>query len=112
FIIKLLSKENTVENQIILIDLYKSNSDSILINLLITQAMAKWNIFYWLSELRRNFPTMSSWQRRLFIVSSYLLGDEGKHWQEHNKEKFSFIDKLYKSWGAKRKSDKNLGDAL
>ncbi|WP_454209241.1 RNA-directed DNA polymerase [Proteus sp. Marseille-Q3619] len=112
FVIRLLSKENTVENQIILIDLYNSNSDSLLINLLITQAMTKWNTFYWISELKRNFSTMSSWQRRLFIIASYLLGDEGKHWQEHNKSKFNFIDKLYKSWGAKRKENKDLGDAL
>ncbi|EMO4162005.1 RNA-directed DNA polymerase [Morganella morganii] len=112
YTIRLLSKENTVENQIIFIDLYKSNSNSMLINLLITQAMAKWNIFYWLSELRRIFPTMSPWQRRLFITSSYLLGDEGKHWQDHNKDKFNFIDSLYRSWGAKRKENKNLGDAL
>lgn len=112
FVIRLLSKENTVENQIILIDLYNSNSDSLLINLLITQTMTKWNTFYWISELKRNFSTMSSWQRRLFIIASYLLGDEGKHWQEHNKSKFNFIDKLYKSWGAKRKENKDLGDAL
>ncbi|EOX3402734.1 RNA-directed DNA polymerase [Vibrio cholerae] len=112
YVVKLFSKENNVEGQTILTEIYRSNSDSILINLVVTQAMAKWNTHYWLSDLKRNFPTMTPWQRRLFIVSSYLLGDEGKHWLEHNKAKFNFIDKIYREWGGLRKNTRNLEDAL
>lgn len=112
YVVKLLSKENNVESLTILTEIYQKNTSSILISLIITQAMAKWNTHYWISDLRRLFPTMNPWQRRLFIVSSYLLGDEGEHWQGHNKDKFTFIDKLYKQWGAKRKMLQNLEDAL
>ncbi|KOO58660.1 DNA polymerase [Rheinheimera sp. KL1] len=112
YVVKLFAKDNNVESQTILTEIYRTNTDSILINLVVTQAMAKWNTHYWLSELRRTFPTMTPWQRRLFIVSSYLLGDEGNHWLTHNKAKFNFIDLLYKSWGAMRKSNRNIEDAL
>lgn len=112
YAVKLLSKNNCVENQTILIEVYKKNSDSILITLAVTQTMAKWNVHYWLTDLRRVFPTMNPWQRRLFISVSYLLGDEGKHWISHNKGKFNFIDILYREWGAHRKSNNNIEDAL
>jgi hypothetical protein len=112
YVVKLLAKNNSVENQTILTEVYKSNTDSILITLVVTQTMAKWNVHYWLTDLRRVFPTMNPWQRRLFIVISYLLGDEGKHWITHNKNKFNFIDSLYREWGGLRKSAGNLEDAL
>lgn len=112
YVVKLFSKENNVEGQTILTDIYRSNTDSILINLVVTQAMAKWNTHYWLSELKRSFPTMTPWQRRLFIVSSYLLGDEGRHWRKHNRGKFNFIDSIYKEWGVLRKQNQSLEEAL
>lgn len=112
YTVKVFAKQNSVQGQTILSEIYKSNTDSILIKLAITQAMAKWNTHYWLSELRRTFSTMTTWQRRLFIVTSYLLGDEGKHWRDHNKDKFNFIDSLYSKWGALRKTSRNLEEAL
>lgn len=112
YVVKLFTKENSVEGQTVLTEIHRSNTDSILITLVVTQAMAKWNAHYWLSELRRIFPTMTPWQRRLFIVSSYLLGDEGKHWLSHNKAKFNFIDEIYKDWGSLRKNNRNLEEAL
>lgn len=112
YVVKLFAKENNVEGQTVLTEIHRSNTDSILITLVVTQAMAKWNTHYWLSELRRIFPTMNPWQRRLFIVSSYLLGDEGRHWLTHNKAKFNFIDEIYRDWGALRKSSRNLEEAL
>lgn len=112
YVVKLFTRENDVESQTVLTEIYRTNTDSILITLVVTQAMAKWNTHYWLSELRRTFPTMTPWQRRLFIVSSYLLGDEGKHWLTHNKAKFNFIDEIYRDWGAQRKTSRNLEEAL
>jgi hypothetical protein len=112
YVVKVFARENDVEAQTILTEIYKSHTDSILVTLVITQAMTKWKTYYWLSELRRLFPTMNPWQRRLFIVSSYLLGDEGKHWREHNKKRFNFIEELYRTWGSIRKEKENLEEAL
>ncbi|RCK46496.1 DNA polymerase [Thalassospira profundimaris] len=112
YVVKIFARENDVEAQTILTEIYKSHTDSILVTLVITQAMTKWKTYYWLSELRRLFPTMNPWQRRLFIVSSYLLGDEGRHWRDHNKKRFNFIEELYRTWGVTRKSQENLEEAL
>jgi hypothetical protein len=112
YIVRLIAREDSIENQIILTELYKKNLDSVLVVSITTQAMAKCNVHYWLSDLKRAFPTMNSSQRRLFIISSYLLGDEGHHWKEHNKDKFNFIEILYRDWGSKRKQLDNLRDAL
>lgn len=112
YVVKLFAKENNVDGQTILTEILNSNADSILIKLVVTQAMAKWNIHYWLSEQKRTFSTMTPWQRRLFIASSYLLGDEGKHWLNHNKKNFNFIDKIYQDWGSLRNEKCNLKDAL
>lgn len=112
YLVRLIARENSMENQIILTELYKKNSDSILVIIVITQSMAKWEVHHWLSDLKRSFPTMNSAQRRLFIIISYLLGDEGHHWRNHNTKKFNFVENLYKDWGAKRKQVDDLRDAL
>ena len=112
YIVRLIAKENSLDNQILLIDLYKKNSDSILVVNIITQAMAKWRAHYWLSDLKGIFQTISSAQKRLFIISSYLLSDEGESWRADNKNNFNFIEKLYNNWGEYRCQTNNLKDAL
>ncbi|MBA4109364.1 MAG: RNA-dependent DNA polymerase [Leptothrix sp. (in: Bacteria)] len=112
YTVRLLSQENTVENQTLLADVYQRNSSSILLTSLITQVMGKWEVHFWLSDLRRTFATMNPWQRRIFLVCSYLLGDEGTHWVQHNKARFNFIESLYRDWAGKRKGLGNLSEAL
>lgn len=112
FVCKLISKDNSVDNQILLTKIYSKNIDSMLISLVVIQVMAKWNVHYWLSDLKRSFSTMNPWQRRMFIVSSFFLGDEGKHWRDHNKKSFNFIEQLYSLWAAKRKNANTLEKAL
>ena len=112
YAVKLLAKENNADSQAVLIDIYNKNTSSILINLVVTQAMTKWNVHYWLSDLKGTFSTMNKWQRRMFIIASYTLGDEGSHWRDHNKRNFNFIEKIYQDWAAKRKSSRKLEIAL
>jgi hypothetical protein len=111
YLIRLLARENNAENQGLVAELYRSNPESTLIATLVTQAMGKWEVHYWLSDLKRTFPTMNPWQRRAFIVCSYPLGDEGNHWLNHNKAKFNFIELLYRDWAAKRKNNHTLTEA-
>lgn len=112
YLSRLLSKENNEKSKIILTEIYKKNRDSVLITNIVTQAMAKCTVRPWLSDVLKSFSTMNTLQRRTVIISSYLLGDEGKHWREHNKKGFTFIEKLYASWGADRCSSRNIEDAL
>lgn len=112
YLVRLLSKENSAENQELLVGIYKNSTESVLIATLVTQAMAKWGVHYWLSSLKQSFSVMNAWQRRIFIICSYLLGDEGAHWREHNKAKFNFIEIVYRDWAAKRKGLNTLSEAL
>lgn len=112
YVCKLLSRQNSTTSQILLTEVYNNNINSILITNIVTQAMLKWNVHFWLSDLKRSFPTMNALQRRTFIISTYQLGDEGEHWRNHNKRNLNFIETIYKEWGAKRKATKNIGDAL
>ena len=112
YVCKLLSRQNSTTSRILLTEIYNSNVNSILITNIITQAMLKWNVHYWLSDLKRTFPTMNALQRRTFVIATYQLGDEGDHWRTHNKRNLNFIENIYKEWGAKRKASKNIGDAL
>lgn len=65
-------------------------------------AMAKLGSWYWLSDLRNSFMTFSSQERRAFIIASYALSDEGKHWREHIDPELSPFERLVKRWAAER----------
>jgi hypothetical protein len=112
YLVRLISKDRSAENEAILAQLYGKYTDSGLVRHLVTQVMTKWGVHYWLSDLKKNFPTMDARQRRIYIISSYFLGDEGSHWRQHNKKNFSKLELLYRDWAAKRVTTKNLADAL
>lgn len=112
YLIKLLAQEHSAENEEILLIFYREHSDSVLIRQLVTQVMTKWKAHYWLSDIKKTFSTMDARQRRTFILSSYFLGDEGKHWREHNKRNFNSIERLYRDWAAERVGKKDLENAL
>lgn len=112
YVARMLSKENTEKSTLILSEIYNRNPQSILVKNIVTQSMAKINSHAWLSDIKKNFTGMHPLQRRLLIVSSYFLGDEGKHWREHNKNSFNFIEKIYRDWASQRQTARNLEDAL
>lgn len=61
-------------------------------------SMTNLNNSYWLSDVKTKFSTLTRWERRAFIASSFFLGDEGKHWREKTKEQFSSLEKLLSDW--------------
>ncbi len=112
YAVRLLAKQDTSQAQVMVAEIYRNNPSSMLIATLATQAMGRWRAHYMLSDLKRTFPTMNPWQRRAFVVCSLLLGDEGKHWISHNKNKFDFIEKVYYRWAESRASSGTLQVAL
>lgn len=63
---------------------------------------ANWGYFSWLSVFKGNFQTLSGWQRRAFILASYSMQDEGKHWREHMKPRFDEFEMLVRNWRTER----------
>lgn len=112
YTVKLISLIESDESLIILNEMIKY-TDSALVKKMITQAMGKQNNFSWLSDQKNKYSTQNELQKRIFIICSYLLGDEGQHWREHNKKGFTEIQKLYFNWASKRKqSIKGIESAL
>ncbi|WGU93374.1 RNA-directed DNA polymerase [Paenibacillus dendritiformis] len=99
--LRVLSHKNTDENEALLIKLYGSTT-SRLIKRDIILILAKWGADYWISDLKNRYHSLDLWEKRSFIMASYYLGDEGRHWREHFKDEFSPIEIAYKEWVAKK----------
>jgi hypothetical protein len=102
YMVRLIGRHHTSENEEILSLLYKKFQDSMLVKSWILQVISNWKLDYWISDLRSSFPTMTEWERRIFIVASYFMKDEGSHWRFHNKNGFSEFEILIRDWAADR----------
>ena len=105
FLIRILGHKQSVENEQVLLRVWEKYSDSILVRNLIMQIFARWKNYPWLTDIKSNFSTMSRWERRTFIIASYMLGDEGHHWREHNKRNFLPFELIIRDWVAEKIAD-------
>lgn len=101
YVLRVLSKVYSEDNEIIILKLF-ARTDSPLIKRDIILIMAKWNATHWISDLKNRYASLTSWEKRSFIIASYKLGDEGNHWRSHFKDQFSKIDYLYRDWMAEK----------
>ncbi len=107
YLVRVLAKDHTLENEEVLAELYKRFHNSILVKSWITQVFINWEMAFWLSDIKRNFQTMSKWERRVFIIGSYFMKDEGKHWRNHNKKEFSAFEIIVRDWTENKIKDEN-----
>jgi len=98
FALRLLPCKHSPEAEAALVKVYKRSTASSLLRRDIILAMAKWKNWYWLSDLRASFRSLSPAERRAFIVASYALRDEGRHWRHHTAGEFSPLERLVQSW--------------
>jgi hypothetical protein len=70
--------------------------------------MARWERHYWLTDVKRRFKSYTEWERRAIIVASYRLGDEGKHWRDHNKDLMGRAETVVRDWIADRAQNHRL----
>lgn len=103
YAIRLLSCYQTPESVELLARIYKTSTSS-LIRKDIILIMANWRNWYWLSDLKVSFRTLAPAERRSFIIASYFLSDEGKHWRDHTSSEFSPFEKIIKEWISKKVS--------
>jgi hypothetical protein len=81
---------------------YYERSSSPLVRREIILIMAKWRASYWLTDLLRRFGSLSSWERKAFIVASFYMEDEGEHWQRHTKNTLSGAEMILRDWFTER----------
>ncbi|MDR3575037.1 MAG: RNA-directed DNA polymerase [Anaerolineaceae bacterium] len=105
YAIRVLSHVGTNDNQALLSQIYDMRS-SPLIRRDIILVMARWGQWYWISDLKNKFRTLSGPERRAFIVASYILKDEGNHWRDHIKKELSPFENLILGWAGEKANQK------
>ncbi len=98
---RVISKHKSVKNQYYLTKVFEDHSDA-LVRRDIIIIFSNWMNFPWLSMYRAKFASASPWERRAFIMASYSMADEGRHWREHAKGRFDRFETLVRDWRAKR----------
>lgn len=58
---------------------------------------------HWISDCRKKFSTVTEWEKRSLLITSYTLGDEGSHWRDKIKKNLSPYDKLFLTWTGNQK---------
>ena len=103
YAVRLLSCKQRSTSIQLLNDIFKQ-SRSVLLRRDVILIMAKWRQFYWLSDLRIAFRTLDPLERRAFIVASFTMTDEGKHWRDAVESEFSRLEIVIRDWAASKKS--------
>jgi len=101
YLLQVLGKEQSVRKEQLLIRLFVERP-SPLIRRLIILIMAGWEGHFWLSDIKKRFRAFTSWERNAFILASYYLGDEGKHWRTHIKHSLSPMENIIRDWYSER----------
>lgn len=104
YAIRILAKYQSTENKIFLTELYKNVPMAIKKDIIFI--FANWNNQPQLRDWKCNYTALEPWEKRAFIVASYFMNDDGKHWRQNNKEAFDEISLLYNMW-AKHKTEAN-----
>lgn len=107
YAVMLLAKRQSPESESLLQQVY-AGSTSPLVRRYIILALAKWNAHYWLSDLKNTFSSLGPWERRAFIVASFSMTEEARHWREHTKKVFTPFENVVAKWAADRKSGKTV----
>jgi hypothetical protein len=101
YVIQVIAKKHSERKEGFLLSLYDREQNT-LIRRMIIVVMSSWRATFWLSDIKRRFGALSSWERGAFILASYHLNDEGRHWREHADSNFSPMEKLIREWYAGR----------
>jgi hypothetical protein len=101
FAARILGEQQSSDNEDALVTLHTRFSGP-LVRRDVILIMAKWGEFPWLSDQINDYPGLSSWEQRAFIIASYKMGDAGGHWRENMKKRFDPFDLIVRDWAAER----------
>jgi hypothetical protein len=102
FALRVLADDPSEESESLLQQSYLS-TDKPTIRRDIILMMARRGADYWLSDVRRRYQSLSSWERRAVLIGSFILEDEGKHWRRQVSGAFSPLEALVQEWAKQRK---------
>jgi hypothetical protein len=106
FAVRVLKQDLSDETDEVLVRIYDTTTSKIVKRDVIL-SMVERGADYWLSDKRKHYGELTSWEKRALLIGSYVLGDEGAYWRTTIKTSLSPVDALIMSWAAEKK---NRGD--
>lgn len=100
YAIKILARSSSARSESVVS--LMSNHESPIVRSAAMSALIRRGVWMSLSDLKNNFANMSPIERRLTIVASYVLGDEGSHWRGRIKRGADPFEKFTLQWMASR----------
>jgi len=98
YAVRVLAHDSSLEGEQALAHIYE-NSSSKVVRRDVILAMAAREAHHWLSDRLRQYTAATVWERTALLVSSYVLGDEGRHWREHLADGHLHpLDPVMKTW--------------
>lgn len=101
YLVQVLRRRCTQQTETLFVKLFKSNTNP-LVRREIIVAWISWRHNHSLTDLKKHFKALSKWERRAFVVGSYVLTDEGKHWRKHNDDSFDPGEVVVRDWFSDR----------
>jgi hypothetical protein len=101
YAVRLIACGQGPENEETLNKVYE-RSRSVLVRRDVILAMSRWKAAYWLSDLVPQFRTFTPAERRGFLIGSFTLTDQGRHWRHHIAPELSPFEKLVRDWAAEK----------
>lgn len=108
YTLRVLSADYSEESERLLSLLYKQPL-SMMIKRDIILMMAHRGADHWVSNCRKSYSTLTVWERRAMLISSYILEDEGRHWRDSVKHELNDFEKLILTWAADSKQKNPQG---
>ncbi|MEH6491782.1 RNA-directed DNA polymerase [Halopseudomonas sp.] len=102
FALKVLGLDYSEESEILISSLYKKPLN-MMIKRDIILMMAHRGADHWISNCRKSYSTLTVWERRAMLISSYILEDEGSHWRDSIKSDLNDFEKIVLKWTAESK---------
>jgi hypothetical protein len=68
----------------------------------IVYLMYNWGADFFISDKRWQWSAQHRWVQRALLITSYALGDEGRHWRRQVRERLTPFDVIAQKWMAAR----------
>ena len=101
YLVQVLRRRCSQQTETLFVKLFRANTNP-LVRREIVLAWIAWRHNHSLTDLKKHFKALSKWERRTFIVGSYILTDEGKFWRKHNDDSFDPGEVVVREWFADR----------
>lgn len=108
FTLRVLFADESDETETLLATLHNKPLDTMIKKDIILM-MANRGADHWISNCRKSYSTLTIWEKRAMLISSYTLEDEGTHWRSSIKHDLNEFEKLILNWtsNSKQKNQQN-----